>query len=111
MFYNYIKTKLRYLKQQQVKPAINTLPISTKHHIFLTLKTLSVMKLTILSISALIHSLSPHPLSVAASAHSLGLASGNNIQVPINIPANICGNAVSPVGLLNPTFGNLCTNI
>ncbi|MGW2085768.1 chaplin [Streptomyces sp. NPDC001880] len=39
-----------------------------------------------------------------------GVISGNNIQAPIHIPANVCGNTVSVVGVLNPTFGNICVN-
>ncbi|MFE3943437.1 chaplin [Streptomyces sp. NPDC059118] len=41
---------------------------------------------------------------------SPGLLSGNTIQAPIDIPVNVCGNSVSVVGLLNPTFGNDCGN-
>ena len=39
-----------------------------------------------------------------------GVLSGNPIQVPIDIPINICGNTVNVIGLLNPAFGNTCTN-
>ncbi|MDK0518581.1 chaplin [Streptomyces sp. ML-6] len=41
---------------------------------------------------------------------SPGLVSGNNIQAPIHIPVNACGNTINVVGLLNPTFGNTCVN-
>ncbi|MFJ7156018.1 chaplin [Streptomyces sp. NPDC101118] len=41
---------------------------------------------------------------------SPGVGSGNNVQVPINIPINICGNSVNVIGLLNPAFGNVCVN-
>ncbi|MFE6665474.1 chaplin [Streptomyces sp. NPDC057697] len=41
---------------------------------------------------------------------SPGLLSGNTIQAPVDIPVNVCGNSVSVVGLLNPTFGNDCKN-
>lgn len=44
------------------------------------------------------------------AAHSPGVASGNLVQAPIHIPANVCGNTVNVVGLLNPTFGNTCVN-
>jgi hypothetical protein len=43
-----------------------------------------------------------------AAVGSPGVVSGNVIQVPIQIPLNICGNAIDIVGLLNPTFGNTC---
>ncbi|WP_336052402.1 chaplin [Streptomyces sp. CA2R101] len=44
------------------------------------------------------------------AAGSPGILSGNNVQIPINIPINICGNSVSPLSLLNPAFGNICIN-
>ncbi|WP_433548405.1 chaplin family protein [Streptomyces sp. CA-294286] len=50
-----------------------------------------------------------------SSAHgnttdSPGVGSGNNIKVPVHVPVNACGNSVDVIGLLNPTFGNDCTN-
>jgi hypothetical protein len=36
--------------------------------------------------------------------------SGNVVQVPIHIPLNVCGNTIDIIGLLNPAFGNQCTN-
>ncbi|MYT26338.1 DUF320 domain-containing protein [Streptomyces sp. SID7760] len=44
------------------------------------------------------------------AAGSPGVGSGNLIQVPIHIPINACGNTVSVIGLLNPSFGNTCIN-
>jgi ChpA-C len=41
---------------------------------------------------------------------SPGVVSGNVIQAPIHVPINVCGNTISVVGLLNPTFGNTCVN-
>ncbi|SFX45857.1 chaplin ChpH [Streptomyces atratus] len=45
-----------------------------------------------------------------ATVGSPGVISGNNVQVPIHVPVNVCGNTVSVIGLLNPAFGNTCTN-
>lgn len=45
-----------------------------------------------------------------AAANSPGVGSGNTIQVPVHVPVNACGNTVSVIGLLNPTFGNYCVN-
>ncbi len=45
-----------------------------------------------------------------AAVGSPGLLSGNVVQVPINLPINVCGNTVNVVGLLNPAAGNLCIN-
>ena len=41
---------------------------------------------------------------------SPGVLSGNVVQVPVNIPVNVCGNTVDVIGLLNPAFGNTCVN-
>ncbi|MER5898349.1 chaplin [Streptomyces sp. NPDC001876] len=46
----------------------------------------------------------------AIAAHSPGVLSGNVVQVPINIPINVCGNTLNLVGALNPAFGNVCIN-
>lgn len=32
------------------------------------------------------------------------------VQAPVSVPVNVCGNSVSVIGLLNPTFGNSCSN-
>ncbi|MFG2213971.1 MULTISPECIES: chaplin ChpH [unclassified Streptomyces] len=45
-----------------------------------------------------------------AAVGSPGVISGNNIQAPIHVPVNVCGNTISVIGLLNPTFGNTCIN-
>lgn len=45
-----------------------------------------------------------------AAFGSPGVLSGNVIQVPIDAPINVCGNSVNVVGLLNPAFGNTCSN-
>ncbi|MFJ8134223.1 chaplin [Streptomyces hydrogenans] len=44
------------------------------------------------------------------AAHSPGVGSGNLVQVPLHIPVNACGNTVSVIGLLNPTFGDTCVS-
>ncbi|MGA4842818.1 chaplin [Streptomyces sp. G45] len=43
--------------------------------------------------------------------NSPGVVSGNLVQAPVHIPVNACGNSVSVVGVLNPTFGNVCENV
>lgn len=45
-----------------------------------------------------------------AAVGSPGVLSGNVIQVPVDIPVNVCGNTVDVIGLLNPAFGNACVN-
>ncbi|MFE7562372.1 chaplin [Kitasatospora sp. NPDC057500] len=44
------------------------------------------------------------------AAGSPGVISGNQIQVPVHIPVNLCGNSINLVGILNPAFGNTCIN-
>ncbi|MFF7331259.1 chaplin family protein [Streptomyces sp. NPDC008150] len=45
-----------------------------------------------------------------AAAGSPGAVSGNTVQLPVNVPVNLCGDTVSVVGLLNPAMGNKCVN-
>ncbi|MFF2149486.1 chaplin [Kitasatospora sp. NPDC058190] len=45
------------------------------------------------------------------AAGSPGVVSGNQIQIPVHIPVNLCGNTVDAAGLLNPAFGNKCANV
>ncbi|MFE4536179.1 chaplin [Streptomyces scopuliridis] len=45
------------------------------------------------------------------AANSPGVLSGNNVQVPVHVPVNVCGNTVDVVGVLNPAFGNNCANV
>ncbi|MGA5819110.1 chaplin family protein [Kitasatospora sp. NPDC094028] len=41
---------------------------------------------------------------------SPGVASGNSVQVPVEVPVNACGNTVDVIGALNPAFANRCAN-
>ena len=41
---------------------------------------------------------------------SPGVASGNVVQVPVDVPVNVCGNTVNVIGVLNPAMGNGCAN-
>ncbi|MFF6993995.1 chaplin family protein [Streptomyces sp. NPDC008313] len=41
---------------------------------------------------------------------SPGVGSGNHVQVPVDVPVNVCGNSVNVVGLGNPAAGNKCAN-
>ncbi|MZF90447.1 chaplin [Streptomyces sp. SID5643] len=45
---------------------------------------------------------------VGIATDSPGVLSGNVIQIPIDINANVCGNSINVIGLLNPAFGNEC---
>ncbi|GAA4294478.1 LAXTG-anchored chaplin ChpA [Streptomyces venetus] len=41
---------------------------------------------------------------------SPGVLSGNNVQVPVDVPINLCGNTVNVIAALNESFGNACRN-
>ena len=45
-----------------------------------------------------------------AAVKSPGVISGNNIQVPVSIPINLCGNTINIIAAVNPAFGNTCIN-
>ncbi|MER7580061.1 chaplin [Kitasatospora sp. NPDC059811] len=45
------------------------------------------------------------------AAGSPGVISGNQVQVPVHVPINLCGNTIDIIGLLNPAFGNHCANV
>ncbi|MER6038068.1 chaplin [Streptomyces sp. NPDC001835] len=44
------------------------------------------------------------------SDHSPGVGSGNTVQVPVDVPVNVCGNSVNVVGVGNAAKGNDCAN-
>ncbi|MEU5363598.1 chaplin family protein [Streptomyces sp. NPDC005925] len=44
------------------------------------------------------------------TADSPGVGSGNNVQVPVDVPVNVCGNSVDVAGAFNPSTGNSCAN-
>ncbi|WP_399885149.1 LAXTG-anchored chaplin ChpA [Streptomyces sp. BBFR51] len=44
------------------------------------------------------------------SEGSPGVGSGNNAQVPVDVPVNLCGNTIDVIAALNPVFGNACEN-
>ncbi|MEV6008122.1 chaplin [Streptomyces sp. NPDC051976] len=41
---------------------------------------------------------------------SPGVLSGNLVQVPVDVPINLCGDSIDVIGLLNPALGDSCTN-
>ncbi|MEU1216895.1 chaplin [Streptomyces sp. NPDC005790] len=48
--------------------------------------------------------------AAGGASNSPGVLSGNSIQIPVDVPVNVCGNSVDVVGLINPTSGNDCGN-
>ncbi|MEU5837446.1 chaplin [Streptomyces diacarni] len=51
-----------------------------------------------------------HADARGAATNSPGVGSGNLVQAPIHVPANVSGNSVNVVGVLNPVFGNHAVN-
>lgn len=48
--------------------------------------------------------------AAGGASNSPGVLSGNSVQIPVEVPVNVCGNSVNVVGLLNPAAGNACAN-
>lgn len=48
--------------------------------------------------------------AVGSTVGSPGLLSGNALKVPLDVPADISGNSVNAVGILNPAFNNTAVN-
>ncbi|MER6343846.1 chaplin [Streptomyces sp. NPDC001595] len=46
--------------------------------------------------------------AVGVAAGSPGFLSGNVVQIPVDLDANVCGNSVNLIGLLNPASDNNC---
>lgn len=46
----------------------------------------------------------------AVAANSPGVLSGNDAQIPVHVPVNLCGDTIDVIGLLNPAFGNTCVS-
>ncbi|WP_190082656.1 chaplin [Streptomyces longisporoflavus] len=44
------------------------------------------------------------------SSDSPGVGSGNDVQLPVDVPVNVCGNSVTIVGVGNATAGDDCVN-
>jgi len=47
---------------------------------------------------------------VQGTSGSSGLLSGNNVQLPVDVPVNLCGNTISVAGEMSPASGNACAN-
>lgn len=41
---------------------------------------------------------------------SPGVGSGNHVQVPVDVPVNVCGNSIDVIGIGNSATGNDCAN-
>ncbi|MFF5143878.1 chaplin [Streptomyces sp. NPDC013157] len=48
--------------------------------------------------------------ATGSASNSPGVASGNVIEVPVEIPVNVCGDSIDVIGLLNPAAANACTS-
>ncbi|NGO72092.1 chaplin, partial [Streptomyces boncukensis] len=45
-----------------------------------------------------------------SASDSPGVGSGNHVQVPVDVPVNICGNNITIIGVGNTVMGNDCGN-
>ncbi|WP_232789537.1 chaplin [Streptomyces jeddahensis] len=45
-----------------------------------------------------------------AASDAPGVLSGNDIQAPVDVPVDVCGNAVDVVAAATPTVGNACAS-
>ncbi|MFF5973978.1 chaplin [Streptomyces sp. NPDC012769] len=48
--------------------------------------------------------------AVGVAVNIPGVLSGNVIQVPVDLDANVCGNTIDVIGLLNFAAGVTCIN-
>ncbi|MFF1692367.1 chaplin [Streptomyces sp. NPDC058257] len=50
----------------------------------------------------------PGAYAEGTAQNSPGVLSGNVLQIPVDVPVNVCGNSLDVIGLLNPATGNNC---
>ncbi|MBL1102556.1 chaplin [Streptomyces coffeae] len=48
------------------------------------------------------------PQADGGAAMSPGVVSGNNVQAPVHVPVNVCGNTITAVGAMNATMPSPC---
>ena len=46
-----------------------------------------------------------------AALESPGIISGDVLQIPLDVPINLCGNTIDVIGVLNPAFGAKCAEV
>ncbi|MFJ4712616.1 chaplin [Streptomyces sp. NPDC088785] len=46
-----------------------------------------------------------------AATLSPGVVSGNHAEVPVHVPVNVSGLSANVIGVLNPAFGNVASNV
>ncbi|MCC3769144.1 chaplin [Streptomyces sp. UNOC14_S4] len=69
------------------------------------------MALTATAGAAVAHDGGKGSVARGVATHSPGIVSGDVIQIPVDVPLNVCGNTIDILlAILNPTFGNTCIN-
>ncbi len=48
--------------------------------------------------------------AVSDTGGSPGVLSGNNVQAPVHVPLNVCGNTLDLIGLFDSSYGTSCAN-
>jgi hypothetical protein len=111
MIVNYLKENLLLIGFALVATTITTLSI-TGQNVYANKEQIFHNQLHVPDdiIKASKHLLHNYLDSSNALGGSPGVLSGNVVQVPVHIPANVCGNSVNLIGLLNPAIGNTCAN-
>ncbi|MCX4688231.1 chaplin [Kitasatospora purpeofusca] len=77
------------------------------------MRTRTALAAGVLAVAALLAGAGTASADAAANGlafGSPGVLSGNQIQIPVHIPINICGNSIGVISALSPAFGNTCIN-
>ncbi len=77
------------------------------------MRTRTALAAGVLAVAALLAgggTAAANSIAEGVAAGSPGVLSGNQIQIPVHIPINICGNSIGVISVLNPAFGNTCVN-
>ncbi|WAP60744.1 chaplin [Streptomyces sp. S465] len=48
------------------------------------------------------------PQADGGATTSPGAVSGNNIQVPVHVPAGVCSNTITAIGAMNFAYPGVC---
>jgi hypothetical protein len=84
--------------------------LSTKRRIVFGLSTVGLTTGGLLASGFGLAAAQADSTAAGGAADSPGVLSGNLVQIPVNVPVNVCGNQVAVIGVLDSVVGNTCTN-